>query len=1528
MSRSAAFQSYILHLGDISETFHRDIFNHLRLNVSAFVKVAESAQNQLSQFSKFSINLRAKFPQLVDHFLTKVLNDFSSEVGALPQAETLRGLIEDGLSSRKFDPRVTQLSQHIDQLVKTYEFFDLGATPGAKFDIHFPTFFSLFCDFALNRLDQNNKPSVQNLLQISKDSLEKCTKPELYARHQGFSKNNLPIRGKPIIDFGNILKSKIVSQSASIKLEFARKLHAQCDELDRKNEEGATLSEMNMKFLRKIKKIQTHMVQTFMFDRGEASALATLGSIIELNKSRVEKMFDDLDTIGEEMLSNSEFDPFFAMILNGKVHSTFLQNIVYSDQNLLVLAMIEQAFLALVKLNESIVSEMRDIMRSIEGDGEKRRKVVEDFIDKVRRTVTVSSNPRWDPKTMESELSAFISQKLKEIDEILAQQAQKKAEPDIFTQTPARSIPQDPLFSTVTPQYNMKDLESLNALRYQEIIDSDSLIGRGGSMPISYFLNQTGFSILIPIRSLNSVLILVCYSHPDSFPPESLLLSISNAYNVRRPSSISQNTRIDFDPSLLSSLTQPDLLILSLYVLTSNNSPFYNRNKAYLSGSTASEFEPVRSIMIGKRYRDDYESFIKGKNGAGGQYRRDLENKAFEQQMSSIAAGDNVILTRENDANMANGKVSERKRDVNSTGSAFLTSDHEGISAKPSTFGINNRFDSPAKFGNPSVRESYDKAEAEQRERERKRKEELAEKERMENEIRNREAANRKLEQEKLEAERLRKQKEENDRLERERTLELERQIKERENRANVEKEEAARLEREKKIREDMQKVETERREQEERNKRMRETQKLEEERLEKERFEREKRDREDRERREREDRERKEREDKERREREESERREREERDRREREEREKREREDRERREREDRERREREEKERKEREEKDRREREEKERKEREERESRERKEKEERERKEKEDRERKEREDKERKMREEAEKLERELQDREAKAAEAKPADIKASDEKPKRGGIRGLKEIAVNRQQNDESAKEVIEPKFNFERLIMREHLLTDIASGFQEHYMSPEDIEHYISSTEDFESKFFSVFSEMIREKMMFLFDNNFSSKIASSDDTQIAGLTKQAFEKHSQSFNLPLDHSLLETSLLVFYLIEHDFYLVLHDTKTLQTLFIEKKDISSKASASRKKFLSFLTKLHNSTPKKTEYDSLSSKSLSLQVSKKAEATLDGYFQVPQLKVLSILFSTLYEAQKYPFDLESIKSQLGTFLDQYSEDDMQRFNLTTISSEQVTQAFELESVELYYCQVIEEALSVARSSHGYLIEGISNPEELTDFQIKQTIEEALTGFQIDKTPYRSILLTVSLQSKSNSCSYKYFFHANCGTKKAILFRPICQKKLDKDILKMFNDFSTAKGFRLSFYEDLPRNTIFANDMDIFAAFFIKTELESGARAEENLRRLFFSLISFVANEEDEEEMNNQGEFDQNDRFEDDFDADFDDDADMKKSGGKKSLEKGFTDDLNFEDMKQPIASKKPMTDEPSDVDFDDIIDDF
>ena len=205
----------------------------------------------------------------------------------------------------------------------------------------------------------------------------------------------------------------------------------------------------------------------------------------------------------------------------------------------------------------------------------------------------------------------------------------------------------------------------------------------------------------------------------------------------------------------------------------------------------------------------------------------------------------------------------------------------------------------------------------------------------------------------------------------------------------------------------------------------------------------------------------------------------------------------------------------------------------------------------------------------------------------------------------------------------------------------------------------------------------------MIREKMMFLLDNNFSNKIASSDDTQIAGLTKQAFEKHSQSFNLPLDHSLLETSLLVFYLVEHDFYLVIHDTKTLQTLFIEKKDISSKASTSRKKFLSFLTKLHNSTPKKTEYDSLSSKSLSLQVSKKAEATLDGYFQVPQLKVLSILFSALYEAQKYPFDLESIKSQLGTFLDQYSEDDMQRFNLTTISSEQVTQAFELESVELY-----------------------------------------------------------------------------------------------------------------------------------------------------------------------------------------------------------------------------------------------------
>lgn len=100
--------------------------------------------------------------------------------------------------------------------------------------------------------------------------------------------------------------------------------------------------------------------------------------------------------------------------------------------------------------------------------------------------------------------------------------------------------------------------------------------------------------------------------------------------------------------------------------------------------------------------------------------------------------------------------------------------------------------------------------------------------------------------------------------------------------------------------------------------------------------------------------------------------------------------------------------------------------------------------------------------------------------------------------PKKGGIRGIRELRDNTTKTPESLKNTIKkPSMRKIHLFDIHMIKSEVVANMEENFMTAEEISQYYSSTEFGYTKFIEMFQELITDKCVFFFDVTLGSKIA-----------------------------------------------------------------------------------------------------------------------------------------------------------------------------------------------------------------------------------------------------------------------------------------------------------------------------------------------------------------------------------------------------------------------------------------------
>jgi hypothetical protein len=340
-----------------------------------------------------------------------------------------------------------------------------------------------------------------------------------------------------------------------------------------------------------------------------------------------------------------------------------------------------------------------------------------------------------------------------------------------------------------------------------------------------------------------------------------------------------------------------------------------------------------------------------------------------------------------------------------------------------------------------------------------------------------------------------------------------------------------------------------------------------------------------------------------------------------------------------------------------------------------------------------------------------------------------------------------------------------------------------------------------------------------------------------------------------------------------------------------------------------------------------------------MPIIEQTEEVLNHVYPDETLKTLALTYLFFYETFPSELSLAKMKDQFCDELLNYNEKHMQRFNLGVIAGEQVTQSLEAVEVEAVYSAITQEIFSNIEENHkDMLIDKLICDDSITDYQIKTKFQEHIDGLSTRSHGMKEVFGFTSLNSSSNNQRYVYYYHINLPSKSLAVFRPTNKKKLDKEILRYFENYSKSQKMTLKVLEDLPKNFLFNSCPDVFLGFMIQKIFETKLSFEDGLRICYYNLVHFII---DDSDINNLGEKmdgseNDNENYElaygnpklgsadDDFD-DFDNDdfGVSPVAGGRQ-------------DGSKPMAfngSKPPVQEEEDDInfdddDFDDICDDF
>jgi 6-pyruvoyl-tetrahydropterin synthase len=207
-------------------------------------------------------------------------------------------------------------------------------------------------------------------------------------------------------------------------------------------------------------------------------------------------------------------------------------------------------------------------------------------------------------------------------------------------------------------------------------------------------------------------------------------------------------------------------------------------------------------------------------------------------------------------------------------------------------------------------------------------------------------------------------------------------------------------------------------------------------------------------------------------------------------------------------------------------------------------------------------------------------------------------------------------------------------------------------------------------------------------------------------------------------------------------------------------------------------------------------------------------------------------------------------------LDNYSEFQMQRFNLTLVSNEQVRLCFEdPDQNELYY-QISEESLEQLSSSPEVSLEILSNDSPgMPENQIILLLEEYLNKLKIaDLHDHNYGLINVSFSDENPHEKYVYYFHCNKIQKVVNLISTRNQRKYHNKVLLKFQEFAKREGYSLEVYSEYTRIIFINSCPEIFLAFCLQKVVEELAPFLEVFKTMAFNSVAFILDDPDGSEM--------------------------------------------------------------------------
>lgn len=317
---------------------------------------------------------------------------------------------------------------------------------------------------------------------------------------------------------------------------------------------------------------------------------------------------------------------------------------------------------------------------------------------------------------------------------------------------------------------------------------------------------------------------------------------------------------------------------------------------------------------------------------------------------------------------------------------------------------------------------------------------------------------------------------------------------------------------------------------------------------------------------------------------------------------------------------------------------------------------------------------------------------------------------------------------------------------------------------------------------------------------------------------------------------------------------------------------------------------------------------------LSFDLDENMNEVLSALYPLPSLKQLALCYHMIMETNDSTINIANCRRFFQLELKNYEEIDMQRFNLTCCSCDQVISSFNNpiveESMDSYAAIMLQQFIDNPEN----MLLRINIDNELSEADIKMKVDAFLSESLNGLTKKENLVVGSIIICGETSTRYIYIFNIDMSSRVFKVYRTKGKKPIDEDILASFQAHSEKIGFETVLYEDIPRNSLINNYPDILLAFIVQRMMLETSPFEVALHQLTFNLLPFICEEGEVTGENTENNGGTREQFEDD-----------------EFEEVGYNEEEGYQ--KEPKQPRQGKQDESEDIDFDDddfddIVDDF